>query len=229
MQTSGSNTRELIVRGFGRAVPFNVRTFRTTGMEFVGRTRLVTRAIVLHTTGAENDADDVYRNMSERLTAQGKPEKLSVHFIIDQRGTIYQTADTEMRAAHCKAMDANSWSIGIELVNRLHNFKAPTKGYLRLRVTDHIHGEELTYDDLYPRQVEQCTRLVRALCELYKLPMRVPEDELGNVRSDVLAEEEAARFTGVVGHLQLEPKKVDPGMRVLRAIQAAGKAPPDVA
>lgn len=58
------------------------------------------------------DAEGLSRLCFEVLS---KPPRLSVHFLLDVDGTIYQTLDLQERAAH--ATIANSRSIGIELAN----------------------------------------------------------------------------------------------------------------
>src|SRR5213595_1810369 len=91
-----------------------------------------TRYVINHWTGAENSARDTYQNMSDR--------GVSVHFIVDQLGEIYQCADTDARLAHCKSNGGNTYGVGIEIISRGHG-KAPAKGFARSVRTDVIHGE----------------------------------------------------------------------------------------
>lgn len=217
--------RYLIVRGAQVDVPFDVESYRDTGFEFVGRPRTLTRMVVLHATGAENPPAAMYHNMQTKISAfTGKKTPLSVHFCVDQKGVIHQMADTETRCVH--AGPANASSIGIEFICRGAGLKLPSRGVKRDRVTETIHGEKVTYDELLPAQIESGLRLVETLCGLYALPLKVPEDVSRNASSNEMSEAQFALFAGVCGHLHvpLEDKvKVDPGMRILRAVQARGR------
>jgi hypothetical protein len=52
--------------------------------------------------------------------------------------------------------------------------------------------------------------------------MRVPEDARGNVVLEELPESVTTLYTGVLGHGHVEAKN-DPGLGILRAVQARGK------
>ncbi len=209
-------------------VGFRVKTFRETGYEFPCRVRTETRVIINHATGAENYPAQVYENMMRHKSAMGQLQPLSVHFIIDQRGVIYQTADADARCAHCAGIyrdfSPNAVSIGIEIIGRLTDFrKVPNKGVVRPRVRETIHGVEVDVDEMLPAQIEAAVMLNEALCQMYKLPLRVPEDKHGAVRLETLSQEDAEAFTGCAGHLAYA-RKPDPGQEVLRALQERGRA-----
>ena len=212
----------IIVRGMNRDVGFPVRTWEHTEWRFHGRNRTETRIVCAHWTGAENSVRTMYENMMGD-SALGQSSPLSVHFAVDAKGNVYQLADTELRAAHCRAHDMNSCSIGIEFVSRGTSATASAKGVHRLRVSDWIHGERVAYWDLLPIQIEVGVRLIERLCDIYDLPLRVPEDALGNVASTELPTEILKNFRGVIGHLHAESRKYDPGMRLLRAVQTRAR------
>lgn len=221
----------VIYKGRKIEVPFAVKTYEDTGWRFHGRFRTSTRLIVNHTTAAENPPEAVYRNMSEHLNALKEKEPLSIHFVVDSEGRIYQMADTELRCVHTGTME-NACSIGIEFICRLSNLAAPTKGVARERVTDIVHGRLLRYDNLTERQTLAGVALNEALCKLYNLPLRCPTDRTGDVLSREMTEDARKAHRGVVGHLHLKSTKPDPGMRLLRAIHAHGmhrEGPGDVA
>ena len=207
--------RKLITRGVEIDVPFAVRTWKETRYRFhAARNRLLTRAIVVHWTAAENPPAAVFHNMSA--------ENLAVHFIVDSSGTVWQMMDTDDRGVH--AGTANAWTIGIEFIGRGSNLKAPVRATIRPRVTEDIHGREVVYDDLMPRQIAAGVKLCETLCNLYGLPLQVPTTSAGELLTGEMSDEYTARFVGVCGHLHLERTKVDPGLTLLRAIQERGRA-----
>jgi hypothetical protein len=210
----------IICRGSRVQVPFPVQTWETTGWQFHGRNRTHGRVIVQHWTGAENAPVNMYANMLNHTNVYKIAEPLSVHFAIDQMGLIYQLADTELKCVHTPG--ANAFSIGIEHIGRGSDLSKPAKGWERERVTDTIHGHRVRYDNLLPAQIEASVRLNEALCALYGLPMRVPEDAAGKLLSTKLTDEQASVFRGCAGHLHFGIKN-DPGLRLLQAIQERGR------
>ena len=168
---------------------------------------------------------------------------LSVHFMLDVDGTIYQTADLKERAWH--AGKANSRSVGIEIANigayppddddtlqqwyprgddglryidiperRLSDRLAGKRFRPRADepIVGHIHGRELKQYDLTEAQYRALGNLTAALTRIFpKLPLAVPRDAEGNVRMDVLSDEEFAQYHGLIGHYHLTTGKIDPG------------------
>lgn len=216
--------KHLIVRGVAVQVPFDVQQYADTGWEFIGRPRTVTKYVCTHHTGAENPPAALYHTLQTH-SVLGKKVPMSIHFCVDQRDLVYQMADVETRCVHAGA--ANAYSVGIEFISRGNNLKAPSRGIRRDRVTETVHGAALTYDELLPEQVASGVQLIETLCMLYALPVRVPEDVNRNVVAKELSEEQFALHTGVIGHLHVpDPDhrhKVDPGLRILRAVQAHGR------
>lgn len=207
----------------GRKVqtPFNVVGWARSGYEFRGRNRTVTKVVVNHATGAENPPSAVYKTLLTHAT-YGKLQPLSIHFVVDRYGEVYQMADTAIRCVH--AQDANAISIGIEFICRLSDFhKVPDKGVKRERVKARIHGVEVEYDELTPEQIEAGVLLNEFLCGLYALPMVVPENPDGSVYLDQLSDQASQRFVGCTAHLHWHPEKYDAGAGILRAIQARGR------
>ncbi len=213
----------IMCRGMPVEVPFRVHSSNETGLEFFGRPRLVCRQIVNHWTGGEGVPSAVFKTMLTHRNAFDAKEPLSVHFIVDPRGNIYQTADTEMRCVH--AGRANSYSIGIEHVGRGSDLRVKPRGIVRTRITETIHGVRVAYDDLTPEQIRASVQLNEALCRLYALPAcKVPEKPNGEVLLAELPETAAALFSGCTGHLHHHPSKIDCGGTLLRAIQQHGRA-----
>jgi N-acetyl-anhydromuramyl-L-alanine amidase AmpD len=220
------NRSSFIARGESVSIAgVDVHTWIEHGMHFTSRMRaLPTRAIVNHWTGGENGPSDLYRNLREHRGLAGIPEPLSVHFAVDAGGEVWQFADTEARCSHARGHGANSWAIGIEFICR-GTAGSPRWTVERERRHDRIHGRMVSYDDLTGAQIETGIRLNAALCEVYKLPLVVPES-----RSDVISGEltaaQVVSFRGCLGHLHVEAQKNDPGLTLLRAIGAFGRLKP---
>jgi N-acetylmuramoyl-L-alanine amidase len=206
----------IIVRGRPIAVRAIVHGWEKTGLHFTALARTSkTRVIMNHWTGAENPAVQLFENL--------RRSRLSVHFAVDVTGEVWQFMDTEAYGAHCRAYGANAYSVGIEYICRGNNLGAPTRGIIRQRKIDTLHGARVTFDDLSQAQIFAGVALNEALCGAYGLPMRVPELPTGEVLGDVLSAREAAQFTGCAGHLEWEAKKVDPARTLLQEIRDRGR------
>ena len=185
-----------------------------------------TRLVILHWTGAENSAADVVRNMQNHVNRKtSKPEPLSVHFVVDQQGDIYQCMDTQARGAHCAAGGGNVFGVGVEICNRGHDFSRPTKGFIRPRRTELVHGSRVTYGDFFYAQTVAVVALCHAICAASGIPVQVPRGPDWDVVAWALSRDELYRFHGVIGHYCAEPGKPDPGPELLRKIAAAGAKP----
>lgn len=164
---------------------------------------------------------------------------LSVHFLLDVDGTLYQTLDLALRARH--AGPANDRSIGIEIaqigaypdtstIDRFYRrsddgglelnipaeYEPPPGGPFRPARPDlirgAIHGRSLVQPDYTDAQYETLALLVAALAEHFpNLPRRAPTGADGTVLARVMTEAELASFRGVVGHFHVTTAKIDPG------------------
>jgi len=165
---------------------------------------------------------------------------LSVHFLCDQDGTIYQTCDAIERCRHARA--ANDRSVGVEVAHPGALTDALAGRYRRdargvflavperfgaapFRVSGfvprparpepvrgRIHGREIAQYDFTDEQYEALARLAAGLARaLPRIRLDAPRDSEGRVRTGVLGEEEAAAFEGILGHYHLQTDKTDPG------------------
>ena len=222
----------IVMRGLKVAVPYAVHSFDATGWEFVGRHRTHTRALICHMTGAENPPAAMYRNMLNAYVFAEKtgvrvPAPKSIHFCVDQKGDIYQMADTELRGAHAigKGGDrsANSWSVGIEFIGRGSDLKSPSRGYKRDRIEAQIHGQQVSMDELFDAQITAGLVLIETLCGLYGLPMRVPEEPSGEIMTRELSDPIYDTYRGVLSHPHVERGKLDLSPKLMRAVQKRGR------
>ena len=170
---------------------------------------------------------------------------LSVHFMLDVDGTIYQTLDLKERAWH--ATISNDRSVGIEIANMGAyglNEKNPfdewyargTNGVTTLTlpkrygdggirttnfvghparpepVRGNIQGDELLQYDFTPEQYRALTRLTAALCKVFpKIKCEYPTDASGKLIPHKLADDDLAKYGGVLGHYHIQTNKNDPG------------------
>ncbi len=143
---------------------------------------------------------------------------LSVHFLLDNDGTIYQTIDLGLMAYH--AADWNLYSIGVELCNRGDALKEPhyydsgRAGPKRNTKPCKINGHGIQSFDYTPAQYDAFLRLCRALLKLFpNLPAEYPQSSPGVQTWDTLpnATIERERYAGYIGHYHLTAQKWDPG------------------
>lgn len=166
--------------------------------------------------------------------------KLSVHFLLDLDGTLYQTLDLREQAWHARS--ANARAIGVEIAHvgayppgertrlaRAYVWSetgtslAIPEGALRLAgfegrpareewLSGTIHGAPLVQPDFTPQQYESLAALAAALHGVFpRIALEAPRDAAGRVRADALDEGEKARFHGILGHFHLQTDKLDPG------------------
>ncbi len=223
MPTAASSW-QIICRGLAVDVDFPVRGYVETGWRFHGRPRVRTAVIVNHWTAAENPPAAVYTNMLNHAVYEDErkvSQPLSVHFVVDKDGVVFQMADTEMRAAHCKAGGLNAASIGIEFIGRGTSVDLPSRGVERPLVTESLQGRRIRYYELTPAQVKVGVKLNRELCRLYGLPLRVPLDKAGQPHLYALSEDVLRTYTGCIAHGHAEARKNDCGLALLRALHQA--------
>jgi N-acetylmuramoyl-L-alanine amidase len=166
---------------------------------------------------------------------------LSVHFMLDLDGTIYQTLDAKESAWH--ATIANGRSIGIEVANigayavdgpdpLAVTYKADASGRIYIAGADAsgpaasgilrptrnevvvgtIQGKRLKQYDFTPEQYQALAKLTATLCKLFpKIRADCPRDESGAVVTHKLPDADYARYQGILGHYHVQTNKVDPG------------------
>lgn len=216
-------THSILVGGEAHYVGYPVKLWTETKLAFNGRPkRPETRAVWLHHTGGERPGPGLHDTLT-----QGK---VSVNLAVDQLGVIWQYCDADVATAHAGGanvvLSANPWAVGIEFINRANTdgpHSAAKVKWPREVGRDRVHGVTFSATLLYPVQIDAGIALVETLCKAYELPMRVPTDADGNVRTDLLTLEELRDFRGVGGHMHNHRTKTDPGSEILREIARAGR------
>lgn len=166
---------------------------------------------------------------------------LSIHFMLDIDGTIYQTLDLKERAYH--ATTSNHRSVGIEIANRggyesdipLREFYTSDDQGPRISfparfgdggvmvpgvyrparpglIRGTVNGNNYVMYDFTPQQYEALTHLTAALCTvLPKITLTYPKDALGRPVYHKLPVVQLDRFQGLLGHHNVQDDKPDPG------------------
>ena len=177
----------------------------------LARLRQVARQFVVHLDGL--------RNARQCFNVLHNERGLSVHFMVDNDGTIYQTLDLVDCAFH--AGGVNEVSVGVELQNRGDAHRFPNyypKGQRKV-VTCSIHGHQFLAYDFTAAQYQAMIKLCQALNKILGIPLVVPQVSGDPVWSTI---SNPRRFKGYLGHYHIERQKWDPGpwdfQRMFRAV-----------
>lgn len=163
------------------------------------------KMFVVHWDGCLNS-----RQMAEVLKERG----LSVHFAIDNDGTIYQLLDTKDVAWHAKGV--NTQSVGVEIANAVelrHNKWYKNNGFEKRPIIPipKLNGKQLPpVLGFYPQQIEALKALIEAVSGVHSIPLQVPLDKGGNLVMGVDKRVAGRSFSGIVGHFHVTSEKVDP-------------------
>ena len=143
-----------------------------------------------------------------------KKRKLSVHFLIDNDGTIHQIMDTNHIAYHAGNRKVNNASVGVEISNAYYPkyqniYKKRGFGPRPLWEGVKVHGRELEpFLGFYDVQVEAFKALSEALNKGYNIPLQSPVRN-GQPVETIYNEAKNATFKGVVNHYHITTRKID--------------------
>ena len=139
---------------------------------------------------------------------------ISVHFCIDNDGTIYQLLDTQHGAWHAGIGKVNHKSIGVEISNAYYPKYQDwyvKNGFGERPIQDGawVHGSKLDpFTDFYPVQSEALKALWKAIHKGIGIPLEVPvKDDVNNTTVDLSAAR--GSFKGFVNHYNLTKRKID--------------------
>ncbi len=154
----------------------------------------------------------------------------SSHFAIDWDGTVYQLLDLAYEANHSQRADIDARSIAIDLVNPVElgsgpglppeatteggaDASAPGRPVPERPVSDFVRlqrGDEIQQWGYTAAQFASLTRLLKALARACpSVPLQLPKGDAGRVPRALWPE--AGTFRGVLGHLHLALRSLDPG------------------
>ena len=134
---------------------------------------------------------------------------LSIHFTIDNDGTIRQHLDMNHVAYHAGSRKWNEASIGVELSNAYYPkynnwYKRHGFGERPLVEGAKVHGKTLDpFLDFYPVQIEALKALIKAVHKATGIKLAAPTTTTTS-RPAVLA-----KFDGVINHYHLTKNKID--------------------
>jgi hypothetical protein len=139
---------------------------------------------------------------------------ISVHFCIDNDGTIYQLLDTQHGAWHAGIGKVNHKSIGVEISNAYYTkyqdwYVKNGFGERPIQDAAWVHGNKLKpFTDFYPIQIRALKALWKAIHKGIGIPLDVPVKD-GVTNTTVDASAARASFKGFVSHYNLTRRKID--------------------
>src|SRR5256714_917181 len=164
--------------------------------------RGVVRQFVVHHDGCQDSRTCFHVLHNER--------GLSVHFLIDNDGTIFQTLDLVDCAF--QAAGVNEISVGVELANRGEAMRFPNDYHgKRDKVTCRINGHQFLAYNYTPAQMASMISIGKTLSRIFpNLPQVYPvggdlDQMWATLRGDV------REYAGYLGHYHVTEQKWDPG------------------
>jgi hypothetical protein len=135
---------------------------------------------------------------------------ISVHFCIDNDGTIYQLLDTNHIAYHAGSSKWNAASIGVEISNAYYPkyqnwYKKNGYGERPIWSDKKVHGGKLgDFLGFYNVQIEALKALWSAVSEGHDIPLVGPE-----ISDTVDPDSVKCKFRGIINHYNLKKSKID--------------------
>jgi len=149
---------------------------------------------------------------------------ISVHFAIDNDGTIYQFMDMNDIAWHAGGKTWNDKSIGVEIANAYYPKHQPwyvKQGLGERPMVENAvcHGSKMKpFMDFYPEQYAALKALMKAVHNATGIPLEAPLDRSGNTNTTVSKKCADGRFKGFISHYHLKKTKIDCANLDLKAI-----------
>lgn len=140
---------------------------------------------------------------------------VSVHFCIDNDGTIYQLLDINHAAWHGSSREVNHASIGVEIANAYYLkyqdwYEKKGFGKRPLIKDAVVHGGKLEpFTGFYPVQIQALQALWKAVHNAADIPFECPLDAAGNTSTTVDKKVASGKFKGFVSHYHITKKKID--------------------
>jgi hypothetical protein len=144
-----------------------------------------------------------------------KQRGISVHFAIDNDGTIYQFMDCNHIGWHAGSSKWNNNSVGVEIANAYYPkyqnwYKAHGHGARPTWRNKEVHGKVLEpFLGFYDVQLQALQALMEAMNKAYDIPLECPLGVDGDTATTVDAKAAAGRFNGFISHYHLKKTKID--------------------
>ena len=150
----------------------------------------------------------------------------SVHFLIDNDGTIYQTLDMQHGAWHAGSERVNRASVGVEISNAYYTKYQDwyeRNGFgLRPLVDDAwVHGVKLKeHMDFYPVQIEALKALWKAIHKAAEIPYEAPKSQFGTTSTKYEQDVKYGSFSGFISHYHVSKNKIDcAGLDIVKLLE----------
>lgn len=140
---------------------------------------------------------------------------ISVHFLIDNDGTIYQTMDMQHGGWHAGTSRVNRSSVGVEISNAYypkyqdwyvrngHGERPTVEGAW-------VHGSKLDpFLGFYPVQIEAAKALWKAIESTTNVEMQTPLSQFGKTSTKYVQDVVYGKYQGIVSHYHCSKKKID--------------------
>jgi|TARA_R110000824_G_scaffold39325_6_gene119040 hypothetical protein len=140
---------------------------------------------------------------------------ISVHFLIDNDGTIYQTLDMQHAAWHAGSSRTNRPSVGVEISNayypKYQDWYVKNGHGKRPLVEDAwVHGHKLDpFMGFYPQQLEALKALWKAIHAATGIPYETPVSQFDKTSTKYVQNVAYGNFTGFVSHYHVSKSKID--------------------
>jgi N-acetylmuramoyl-L-alanine amidase len=169
----------------------------------IERLRQVVRQFVVHHDGCQDSRMCFNVLHNER--------GLSVHFLIDNDGTIFQTLDLVDCAF--QAAGVNEISVGVELANRGDALRFPNDYHgKRDKVTCRINGHQFLAYAYTPAQMQSMISIGKTLARVFpNLPQVYPQNGGDPEQMWTSLHGDVREYTGYLGHYHVTDQKWDPG------------------
>ncbi len=140
---------------------------------------------------------------------------ISVHFCIDNDGTIHQLMDMNHAGWHAGSRKWNHSSIGVEISNAYYLkyqnwYNRNGFGSRPIIENETCHGSNMDpFLGFYDVQLDALKALWKACGDALDIPFKTPVDKSGNTLKKVSTAAAANRFKGFVSHYHLTRRKID--------------------
>ena len=140
---------------------------------------------------------------------------ISVHFLIDNDGTIYQTLDMQHAAWHAGSSRTNRPSIGVEISNAYYpKYQAwyVKNGFGERPIIEDawVHGSQREpFLGFYPQQLEALKALWGAIHGATGIPYETPLNQFDKTSTKYEQDVAYGHYTGFVSHYHVSKHKID--------------------
>ena len=150
----------------------------------------------------------------------------SVHFLIDNDGTIYQTLDMQHGAWHAGSERVNRASVGVEISNAYYTKYQSwyeKNGFGSRPVVDDawVHGNKLgEHMGFYPVQIEALKALWKAIHKAAEIPYEAPKNQFGTTSTKYEQDVKYGSFSGFISHYHVSKRKIDcAGLDIVKLLE----------